>query len=256
MKARSRCSFARRHRVRSDGSGSRGRGRRRRRSRYCASTHPPLCTISHPFSLRPSPRPSPRPTPCGRTRVPPLCRFPGEDHGHIFLVPVSHSGKECVCPFTYEHFLAPEFGTLASRLGLRGTHTHTQANTQRGPTYKQTTSMVRAQSTAVARIPSERSRGIAAISHLVTLMKGQGKSKPVSVTAWTYLDTTRYCSSAACPGRSASRSASRPTISPNLTGHGESSLAGPQTSRTLSAVLGGRKGRTSPQTKLSAMGTG
>jgi hypothetical protein len=54
----------------------------------------------------------------------------------------------------------------------------------------------------------------------------------------------RYCSSAACPGRSASRNASRPTISPNLTGHGESSLAGPQTSRILSAVLGARKGRT------------
>ena len=59
-------------------------------------------------------------------------------HGHIFLVPVSHSGKECVCPFTYEHFLAPEFGTLASRLGLRGTRTHTQANTHSGRAHTQT----------------------------------------------------------------------------------------------------------------------
>ena len=37
-----------------------------------------------------------------------LCQFPGNDHGHIFLVKVDHANKECVCPFTDEHFIAPQ----------------------------------------------------------------------------------------------------------------------------------------------------
>ena len=38
-----------------------------------------------------------------------LCTLP-EPHDHIFLVPKAYSGKECICPFTGVHFMAPDLG--------------------------------------------------------------------------------------------------------------------------------------------------
>ena len=41
-----------------------------------------------------------------------LCTLPEPYGQHIFLVPHALSGKECICPFTGDHFIAPEFDSL------------------------------------------------------------------------------------------------------------------------------------------------
>ena len=48
------------------------------------------------------------------------CTLP-EPHDHIFLVPPSLAGKECICPFTGVHFIAPSFADAA--LSRRATRT-------------------------------------------------------------------------------------------------------------------------------------
>ena len=56
-----------------------------------------------------------------------LCTLP-EPHDHIFYVPHAYAAKECVCPFTGLHFMAPSFDG-AERRRRRGGSASTSATT-------------------------------------------------------------------------------------------------------------------------------